>query len=174
MVVAPAANGAATSSGPEVEQGSDSCAAFHHVQMFARALRPLHEYKALEARLNTLASRGHFDPFSGGMRFLEEHAHHARVQEGAKIWESICGTENPVFASSRQDIVEQLIVGLGWRITAEVSLQRIQDVSKLYRDSCTLCPIHRTPLSTSLTVMSHSTQASTAGQSLSRRRIRVV
>ena len=44
---------------------------FHHVHLFADALKPLKEYKALETRLNNLANKGSFDPFSGGMRFLQ-------------------------------------------------------------------------------------------------------
>ena len=98
---------------------------FHHVQMFVRALRPLGEYKALEGRLNSLADKGHFDPFSGGMRFLEEDAHQERVLEGKRLWESISGDDaNQPFESAGQDIVEQLIVGLGWRVTAEVGSAR--------------------------------------------------
>ena len=93
---------------------------FHHVQIFADVLKPMHEYKALEAHLNELANKGHFDPFSGGMRFLEENAHQTRVREGNKCWESICGQPIPQFVPSGQDVVEQLIVGLGWRVTAEV------------------------------------------------------
>ncbi len=93
---------------------------FHHVQLFVSAMKPMHEYKALEARLNKLAGMGHFDPFSGGMRFLEVHAHQARVQEGARVWETISCQGAPAFVSAGQDLVEQLIVGLGWRITAEV------------------------------------------------------
>jgi hypothetical protein len=79
------------------------------------------EYKALETRLNKLADQGHFDPFSGGMRFLEENAHQARVLEGKMIWEGMSSGSNPDFVGAGQDIVEQLIVGLGWRVTAEVS-----------------------------------------------------
>lgn len=55
------------------------------------------------------------------MRFLEENAHQARVQEGMAIWQTLSGESNPNFVSSGQDIVEQLIVGLGWRVTAQVS-----------------------------------------------------
>ena len=79
------------------------------------------EYKALETRLNKLADQGHFDPFSGGMRFLEENAHQARVLEGKMIREGMSSGSNPDFVGAGQDIVEQLIVGLGWRVTAEVS-----------------------------------------------------
>jgi hypothetical protein len=45
---------------------------FHHVQMFVKTIQPIHRYKALESRLNQLAHRGHFDPFSG--RFFGEQA----------------------------------------------------------------------------------------------------
>jgi hypothetical protein len=30
-----------------------------------KTIQPIHRYKALESRLNQLAHRGHFDPFSG-------------------------------------------------------------------------------------------------------------
>ena len=100
--------------------GAGSAMLFHHVQMFVRSIKPLEEYKALEERLNSLANKGHFDPFSGGMRFLEVNAHQARVQEGKEIWEGTSGRANVHFDSAGQDIVEQLIVGLGWRITASV------------------------------------------------------
>ena len=98
--------------------------------MFVRDVKPLHVYKALEEQLNKLSEMGHFDPFSGGMRFLEDHAHQARVLEGTKAWECICGEPNPTFSSCGQDIVEQLIVGLGWRVTAEVrKSQKISHIS---------------------------------------------
>jgi hypothetical protein len=119
---------------------------FHHVQLFVSAMKPMHEYKALEARLNKLAGMGHFDPFSGGMRFLEEHAHQARVQEGARVWETISCQRAPAFVSAGQDLVEQLIVGLGWRITAEVrgpSTARASLCRSLYRRCVQRAPLAR-------------------------------
>ncbi|KAJ1482295.1 hypothetical protein T484DRAFT_1804189 [Baffinella frigidus] len=95
---------------------------FHHVQCFANSLLPLQYYKDLEARLNNLANTGHFDPFSGGMRFLEPDAHLGRVQEGRSVWEasnSGAQHETSEYLSHGQDLAEQLVVGLGWRVTAE-------------------------------------------------------
>ena len=75
MVVAWAPAGEASQAAPGKE--AERAMLFHHVQMFVKSLKPLSEYKALEKRLNSLSAKGHFDPFSGGMRFLEEHAHQA-------------------------------------------------------------------------------------------------
>lgn len=97
---------------------------FHHIHVYAESLQPLSAYKRLESQLNTLAAKGSYDPFSGGMRFLEDSALPTRVQEGRKVWEtqiaSAAELRDPsAFAPAGQDIVEQLIVGLGWRVTAE-------------------------------------------------------
>lgn len=117
---------------------------FHHVQIFARALKPLNEYKALEGRLNSLANKGHFDPFSGGMRFLKVNAHQERVLEGKRIWESIIGDEaNKPFESAGQDIVEQLIVGLGWRVTAEVESVREKTLQRCFFGNPAVVPMPR-------------------------------
>jgi len=48
-------------------------------------------------------------------------ARQARVIEGTKIWEDNAAERIQPFEAAGQDIVEQLIVGLGWRVTAEVS-----------------------------------------------------
>jgi len=93
---------------------------FHHVQCFANSLLPLKHYKDLETRLNTLANKGHFDPFSGGMRFLEPDAHLDRVHEGRRLWEETTDKLQPeTWTGEGQDLAEQLVVGLGWRVTAE-------------------------------------------------------
>eukprot|EP01059_Diplonema_ambulator_P011606 TRINITY_DN215_c0_g7_i1.p1 TRINITY_DN215_c0_g7~~TRINITY_DN215_c0_g7_i1.p1 ORF type:complete len:701 (+),score=316.45 TRINITY_DN215_c0_g7_i1:65-2104(+) len=94
---------------------------FHHTQMFQSELKPLAEYKKLEADLCTLAAKGSYDPFSGGMRFLDSNALPERVKEGREMWKTISDdVKDPEeFKSNAQDIVEQLIVGAGWRVTAE-------------------------------------------------------
>eukprot|EP01060_Flectonema_neradi_P009775 TRINITY_DN1697_c0_g2_i1.p1 TRINITY_DN1697_c0_g2~~TRINITY_DN1697_c0_g2_i1.p1 ORF type:complete len:672 (+),score=168.16 TRINITY_DN1697_c0_g2_i1:69-2084(+) len=94
---------------------------FHHVQMFVSELQPLETYKKLEKNLNDLSNKGSFDPFSGGMRFLEPHALPARIEEGRQAWcnlvkDAKCPSK---YSSFDQDVVEQMIVGLGWRVTAE-------------------------------------------------------
>ena len=51
--------------------------------MYADALKTLKEYKALEECLDELAHRD-YDPFSGGMRYMEPGALPQRVAEGEK------------------------------------------------------------------------------------------
>mmetsp|Transcript_10077 Transcript_10077/g.11563 ORF Transcript_10077/g.11563 Transcript_10077/m.11563 type:complete len:744 (-) Transcript_10077:556-2787(-) len=101
---------------------------FHHVQVYAKELQSLAYYKTLEKKLNDLANSGRFDPFSGGMRFLEPSALPERIQQGRSMWKKLiedekCGLlsdiEPETYAPHQQDLVEQLIVGLGWRVTAE-------------------------------------------------------
>jgi hypothetical protein len=92
---------------------------FHHIHVYVNKTKSLQEYKELEEDLNKLAQLGHYDPFSGGMRFLEAKSHSARVSEGKTAWESIRRKNGrPEDMSSVQDFVEQLIIGLGWRVTA--------------------------------------------------------
>mmetsp|Transcript_31109 Transcript_31109/g.75066 ORF Transcript_31109/g.75066 Transcript_31109/m.75066 type:complete len:474 (-) Transcript_31109:1291-2712(-) len=106
---------------------------FHHIQAYVDSMKPLEHYKKIGDHLNQLARQGHYDPFSGGMRYLEPNAHHTRVQQGRRVWESIHpvplssapitpgkeGKDKLGYVAAGQDFVEQLIVGLGWRVTAE-------------------------------------------------------
>jgi len=116
---------------------------FHHVQMYADAIKSMEEYKKLESQLNALAEKGSYDPFSGGMRFLEPvNELPARVQAGAKEWDKLCKeTGLPVspeknFTPAGQDLVEQLIVGLGWRVTAEYTGTQTRSVLVTSQDPC--------------------------------------
>jgi len=129
------------------QAGSDEEALFqfHHVQVFVKELKPLSEYKQVEEKLNTLARNGTFDPFSGMMRFLEPNALHSRVLEGRQVWQSLStsGSEKPEpeepeteYHSWGQDFVEQLIVGLGWRITAEYQGTGTRTVLVTSSDPC--------------------------------------
>ena len=95
---------------------------FHHLHFYVDEIAPTQHYKQIEAKLNELANKGSYDPFSGGMRYLEPGALPARVQEGREAWMAIAGDDvkDPAAHTGHgQDMVEQLIVGLGWRITAE-------------------------------------------------------
>jgi len=113
---------------------------FHHIQTFVDFLQPLSHYKLIEQHLNQLSQQGHYDPFSGGMRYLEHNAHQTRVEQGRRVWQSIhtaplpptppstpsdgempcpVAKDKAAYSPSGQDFVEQLIVGLGWRVTAE-------------------------------------------------------
>jgi hypothetical protein len=98
---------------------SDLRVQFHHVHVYVDSTKTLKEYKEIEEDLNKLANLGHYDPFSGGMRFLEPKAHSARVSDGKKLWQSIRQNHGrSEDLSVNHDFVEQLIVGLGWRVTA--------------------------------------------------------
>eukprot|EP01062_Namystynia_karyoxenos_P038526 TRINITY_DN2795_c0_g1_i1.p1 TRINITY_DN2795_c0_g1~~TRINITY_DN2795_c0_g1_i1.p1 ORF type:complete len:721 (+),score=293.91 TRINITY_DN2795_c0_g1_i1:99-2261(+) len=96
---------------------------FHHVQLFADSIAPTSFYKQLEGSLNRLAQMGSFDPFSGGMRFLPHGALPSRVAQGREEWTKIVTGPDCMdpakYQPSGQDMVEQLIAGLGWRLTAE-------------------------------------------------------
>ncbi len=122
---------------------SEAQCEFHHVQMYVDALRPIAFYKELEAKANGLANQGSFDPFSGGMRFLGNKALPERIEKGRAIWNSLCrgdsaamvGAFDPCdFSGSGQDIVEQLIIGLGWRLTAAYEGPSTQSVLVVSQD----------------------------------------
>ena len=109
----------------EVDSRDYGCE-FHHVQMYVDALKPVAAYRELEDQLNALAHKGSFDPFSGGMRFLGPKALPERVEEGRRLWEELLRPDEVKLAALHhddyspvgQDIVEQMLVGLGWRVTA--------------------------------------------------------
>eukprot|EP00697_Spironema_sp_BW2_P011660 gnl/Spiro4/27414_TR13648_c0_g1_i1.p1 gnl/Spiro4/27414_TR13648_c0_g1~~gnl/Spiro4/27414_TR13648_c0_g1_i1.p1 ORF type:complete len:408 (+),score=140.99 gnl/Spiro4/27414_TR13648_c0_g1_i1:27-1226(+) len=95
---------------------------FHHLHLYVHSLKPLSAYKRIEGTLNQLANLGSFDPFSGGMRYLDPKALPSRVAEGRRVWQTLVdpsdAADPATFVPTRQDIVEQLIVGLGWRVCA--------------------------------------------------------
>jgi len=77
---------------------------FHHVQFFVESLRPLAEYKALEARLNA---------------FSQAELSAASVEELQAAWaaEGELGDAEE-YSPLRRDLVRQLLHSAGWRITA--------------------------------------------------------
>jgi hypothetical protein len=109
----------------EVDSRDYGCE-FHHVQIYVDSLKPVAAYRELEDQLNALAHKGSFDPFSGGMRFLGPKALPERVEEGRGLWEELLRPDEVKLAALHhddyspvgQDIVEQMLVGLGWRVTA--------------------------------------------------------
>lgn len=120
----PAKRARADAQGGHVELSPEEIGAkFHHTQLFVDSLKPIEEYKQLEEYLNQLAHKGSFDPFTGGMRFLCQDALPERVAEGRRVWEGIVpngyALDPAKYQSHGQDVVEQLIAGLGWRVTAE-------------------------------------------------------
>jgi len=87
------------------------------VHLYCDALKELQEYKALEGKLNAfvacagpaLAREGGVDVESGQASWLslsDKHGHPATGQRDPASW-----------SPSGQDVVEQMLVGLGWRIT---------------------------------------------------------
>ena len=94
---------------------------FHHTHVFVDSIKPLAEYKQLEAALNALAKKGSFDPMSGQVEFLVPDALQERIAEARAHWTKLMpGAKDPkVYKSQSQDFVTQLIAGTGWRVTAE-------------------------------------------------------
>jgi len=80
---------------------------FHHVHFFVDELRPLAEYKVTEKHLNVLAAS------------LGEPRHGSR-EAARKRWEEIAGSSlHGEFLPTGRDMVNQLMHGAGWRITAK-------------------------------------------------------
>ena len=81
---------------------------FDHVHVYADSIQPLHEYKALEDKMNR------FDAAIGGVSGLKDAA------TANAEWRKI--EPNPVdpsaYKSQNQDIVRQLIAGMNWRVIA--------------------------------------------------------
>ena len=92
----------------ELEQGNNL--AFDHVQMYVGSLRPLSEYRQLEADMAAL----------GGGITSAVHAPEER-QALAERWEAVAGAPDAPFSSFGQDVVEQMIVGAGWRVVASAT-----------------------------------------------------
>jgi len=116
---------------------------FHHVQMYVDNLQSLETYKDLEDLLNKLAAKGSYDPFSGGMRYLDPvNVLPSRLLGGKKEFDQLVENsehfeiiEENDFSPVGQDVVEQLIVGLGWRVTASYTGAGTQSVLITSQDS---------------------------------------
>ena len=82
---------------------------FDHLHVYVDELKPLSEYKALEARFNALEAT--LAP-QGGMAAVTEDTARAAwlAQDGS--------TSLPEFVVAEQDLVAQMISGAGWRIAA--------------------------------------------------------
>jgi hypothetical protein len=92
----------------ELEQGNDL--SFDHVQMYVNSLRPLAEYQQLEADLAALGDG--IAPTAGAPEEVEALAE--RWREVADV----AGQPEVPFSPFGQDVVEQMIVGAGWRVCA--------------------------------------------------------
>lgn len=90
---------------------------FSHVHMYCDSLKDLAEYKKLEGKLNSFAKKVcptgdikvPLDVSAGRAAWLELSSEHG---------DPVTGKKDPAeFKVSGQDVVEQMLVGLGWRIT---------------------------------------------------------
>jgi len=81
---------------------------YDHLQFFVDALKPLAHYKAIEERLTSFAK-------------LLPHARRD-IAAARKAWCKMGSASDPeAFQVHGRDLVEQLLYGFGWRITAEHS-----------------------------------------------------
>jgi len=81
---------------------------YDHLQFFVDALKPLAHYKAIEERLTSFAK-------------LQPHARRD-IAAARKAWCKMGSASDPeAFQVHGRDLVEQLLYGFGWRITAEHS-----------------------------------------------------
>lgn len=117
---------AATAVGGEVDiTNKEYGCSFHHVHMYVDSLRELDYYKLVEKKLAELSKRECVSPFSGPKRFLDNDKLMQCLNKGTTSWSEIIQNSSlkeenaDDFVSAGKDIVEQLIVGLGWRVTAQ-------------------------------------------------------
>lgn len=88
---------------------------FSHVHLYCDSIKDLDEYKKLEAKLNSFvpsvagSAGGATDVIAGRSKWLTL---------GETLGYPATGEKDPAqWKAARQDIVEQMLVGLGWRIT---------------------------------------------------------
>ncbi|XP_063900080.1 uncharacterized protein LOC135119606 isoform X2 [Zophobas morio] len=91
---------------------------------YVDSLKSINFYKTLENKLLKLSTLGSFDPFTGSKDYMDIKHLEERISEGKKLWQQLCYCTDLLlteedFQTCEQDLVEQLIVGLGWRITGE-------------------------------------------------------
>jgi hypothetical protein len=118
---------------------------FSHVQIYVDHLDDLGVYKSLETSLNTLDSRL-------GWNANEEHKDDTQVFVSAQnilqvkrsLWQSLCydgvthgeGVQQQPFVPQNRDIVKQLLVGFGMRVTGTCQGDGTMSVLVTSKDSC--------------------------------------
>jgi hypothetical protein len=94
---------------------------FHHIQCFADAVRPIEHYKALEQQFNSFSKA-----LAKTDLKLKTNSTKDLIAEGKKIWATFAATTEGAdeksasanaYSPLNQDLVEQLIAGMGWRVT---------------------------------------------------------
>ena len=66
---------------------------FHHIQLYADELKPLAQYKALEAEMGSFVSRS---GFSASREALQGAALAAQISKGVKTWAEMKGVDEAV------------------------------------------------------------------------------
>lgn len=91
---------------------------FHHVQLYVDYLKDLSTYKRMEDLLNTFSGIPNVKGFTEDENLLDQ---------ARSAWKAL-GSGVDEFSSVGQDIVEQMIFGLGWRVTASAHCGGTQSV----------------------------------------------
>lgn len=94
-----------------MNEPNDLQISFSHVQLFVDHLQDLSLYQQLQTKLN--AFHEHDDDY-----FIDESGSRSCVglESKKRLWEQMTGPSRP-FVSHGRDIVQQLLAGLGFRIT---------------------------------------------------------
>lgn len=92
---------------------------FSHIHLYTDHVRPLLEYKKLEAKLNDFAvSLSQVEKSAGEAGLDIAAGRQAWTMQGSKHGDPVkLVCEPDEFKPSGQDVVEQLLVGMGWRVT---------------------------------------------------------
>ena len=90
---------------------------FSHIHIYATSLKPLSHYKSLEKRCNDFSRANPYDPYTRSMPVEQFNAAWKSMdlegyEQGAKSL-----TPDDAYVSQGRDLVSQLIVGLGFRLT---------------------------------------------------------
>lgn len=87
---------------------------FSHVHMYCDTLQELQEYKRLERKLNAFVKSGKATAQGGDTA----SGRAAWLGLGAEHGDPVTGPKDPnMWVPTQQDVVEQMLVGLGWRVT---------------------------------------------------------
>lgn len=101
---------------------------FSHVHIYCDSLKDLSEYKTLEEKLNSFSSK-HSKP---------SHDLELGRKAWSDVWDGhpVIGHKDPTqFKGHQQDVVEQMLVGLGWRITGHCDTADTRTVAITSRDA---------------------------------------
>eukprot|EP00924_Labyrinthula_sp_SR-Ha-C_P001664 maker-scaffold_18-snap-gene-5.4-mRNA-1 protein AED:0.03 eAED:0.03 QI:100/0.66/0.5/1/1/1/4/21/669 len=97
-----------------------SACRFDHIQIYVKEVKSLEYYKELEGYLQEISSDVNL--------YLQDHEKVSKetINSLRKKWlgliqgsKSILPLDPELYSSQNQDVIEQLIVGLGWRVVAE-------------------------------------------------------